>query len=109
MPSSACKLKRIGLLIVMPRFPVRFIGPESFVHNPSFADFIITTSGFEFSVRTGSRPLQLHRRGAREIADELAGRRYCQRNRFKAWENTGPQPVLSPRMNLLLCGSSESA
>ena len=38
----------------MRRFPVRFIGPESFVHNPSLADFIITTSGFEFSVHTGA-------------------------------------------------------
>jgi hypothetical protein len=37
----------------MRRFPVRFIRPESFVHNPSLADFIITTSGFEFSVHTG--------------------------------------------------------
>jgi two-component system, OmpR family, response regulator len=36
----------------MRRFPVRFIRPESFVHNPSLADFIITTSGFEFSVHT---------------------------------------------------------
>jgi ornithine cyclodeaminase/alanine dehydrogenase-like protein (mu-crystallin family) len=36
----------------MRRFLVRFIRPESFVHNPSSAAFTITTSGFEFSVHT---------------------------------------------------------
>src|ERR1700753_327905 len=102
MPLTTTPLERIGLCTRMRRFPVRFIGPESFVHNPSLADFIITTSGCECSVRTGSRPLQLHRRGAREIADELAGRRYCQRNRFKAWENKGLQPVLFPRIDVSL-------
>jgi hypothetical protein len=30
----------------------QFSGPEPFVHNPSLADFIITASGFEFSVHT---------------------------------------------------------
>jgi Integrase core domain len=34
------------------RFLVRFIRPESFVHNPSSAGFTITTSEFEFSVHT---------------------------------------------------------
>jgi Ca2+-binding RTX toxin-like protein len=38
----------------MRRFLVRFIRPESLVHNPSSAGFTITTSGFEFSVHTGS-------------------------------------------------------
>jgi hypothetical protein len=39
---------------------------------------------------------------AKEIADELAERLYCQRNRFKAWENKGLQPVLFPRLDVLL-------
>jgi len=36
----------------MRRFLVRFIRPESFVHNPSSAGFTIATSEFEFSVHT---------------------------------------------------------
>ena len=39
---------------------------------------------------------------AKEIADELAERLYCQRSRFKAWENEGLQPVLFPRLDVLL-------
>src|ERR1700730_7940034 len=35
--------ERIGLCTRIRRFLVRFIRPESFVHNPSLADFIITT------------------------------------------------------------------
>src|ERR1700722_17764575 len=52
MPLTTTPSERIGLCTRMRRFPVRFIRPESFVHNPSLADFIITTSGFEFSVHT---------------------------------------------------------
>jgi hypothetical protein len=44
---------RIGLCTRKRGFLVRFIRPESFVHNPSSAGFIITTSVFEFSVHIG--------------------------------------------------------
>src|ERR1700694_3554665 len=40
----------------MRRFLVRFIRPESFVHNRSSVGFTIITSGFEFSVHT--RPIR---------------------------------------------------
>src|SRR5258708_1981973 len=53
MPLTTTPSERIGLCTRMRRFLVRFIRPESFVHAPSLADFIITTSGFEFSVHTG--------------------------------------------------------
>src|SRR5882757_7560081 len=55
----------------MRRFLVRFIRPESFVHNPSSAGFTITTSGLEFSVHTGipmddERDYQRQRRNRKE-------------------------------------------
>src|ERR1700738_769046 len=56
VPSSCCTTasERIGLCTRIRRFPVRFIRPESFFHTRSSAGFTITTSGFEFSVHTGT-------------------------------------------------------
>ena len=38
----------------MRRSLVKFSGPEASNHTPSLADFIITKSGFRFSVHTGA-------------------------------------------------------
>jgi hypothetical protein len=46
--------ERIGPCTRMRRFFVRFNGWESFVYTRSSAGFTIITSGFEFSVHTGS-------------------------------------------------------
>src|SRR6202045_1698784 len=66
MPLTTTPSERIGLCTRMRRFPVRFIRPESFVHNPSLADFIITTSGFEFSVHTGVGPVAVRQPRVRD-------------------------------------------
>ena len=49
--------ERIDPWIRMRRFLARFSKPETFVHTPSSADFITTTSGFRFSVHTGPQNL----------------------------------------------------
>jgi len=56
VPSSCCTTpsERISRCIRMRRFFVRFNGSESFVRTRSSAGFTIITSGFEFSVHTGT-------------------------------------------------------
>src|SRR5713226_2642495 len=56
MPITTTPSERIGRCTRMRRFFVRFNRSESFVHTQSSAGFTIITSGFEFSVHTGTTP-----------------------------------------------------
>src|SRR5271168_1311735 len=112
MPITTTPSERIGRYTRMRRFLVRFIRPESFVHNPSSEGFTITTSGFEFSVHTAlprrSGPTELsrcsrHRGGRRAPARSVNGdhvvlafRLHAEATEIDEHDRPGPHPSNFP-------------